>query len=131
MPLEVSVYSRCDAVRLELNGKVIGEKPASPATKLTAKFEVPFAPGELRASGLVRGKVTASTVLAHDGPAAELRLTADRATIRADRNDLSYVTVEAIDEAGVRVPNAEIPVRFFVAGAGSWRRKAAASPMTR
>jgi len=31
-PLQVSVYSRCETVRLELNGKVIGEKPVSATT---------------------------------------------------------------------------------------------------
>ena len=43
--LPVAVYSRCDSVRLELNGKVIGEKPVSAASKLTARFDVPYQPG--------------------------------------------------------------------------------------
>jgi hypothetical protein len=47
-PLQVAVYSRCDSVRLELNRKMIGEKSVSSATKLTAKFDVPYQPGELR-----------------------------------------------------------------------------------
>ena len=61
--MQVAVYSRCDSVRLELNGKVIGEKPVSAATKLTAKFDVPYDPGELRAIGLINGKVVANTTL--------------------------------------------------------------------
>jgi beta-galactosidase len=117
-PLQVAVYSRCESVRLELNGKVIGEKPVSAATKLTARFDVPYQPGELRAIGLINGKEVAKTTLKTAGPAKELRLTADRADIRADRDDLSYVTVEIVDQRGVVVPNAEIPVRFTVTGAG-------------
>ena len=105
-PLQVAVYSRCDSVRLELNGKVIGEKPVSAATKLTAKFDVPYAPGELRAIGLVNGKAVANTVLKTSGAPRKLKLIADREKIRADRNDLSYVTVEVVDAAGQRVPNA-------------------------
>ena len=74
-PLQVSVYSRCEKVRLELNGKVIGEMPVSDATKLTAKFDVPYAPGELRALGLIDGKVVAQTVINTTGAPKKLKLT--------------------------------------------------------
>ncbi|MGB7747247.1 MAG: glycoside hydrolase family 2 TIM barrel-domain containing protein [Verrucomicrobiia bacterium] len=127
-PLQVAVYSRCDTVRLELNGKIIGEKPVSATTKLTAKFEVPYVPGELRASGLNNGKVVATTVLRTAGAPAKLRLTADRETIRNDRNDLSYVTVEVLDQDGNRVPNAVIPVHFSVSGAGELAAQGSSSP---
>lgn len=126
--MQVAVYSRCDTVRLELNGKVIGEKPVSAATKLTARFEVPYAPGELRAVGLINGKVVAKATLKTTGPAKELRLTADPKSIRADRNDLAYVTVEVLDADGQRVPNAQIPVRFAVSGAGELAAQASSSP---
>jgi beta-galactosidase len=127
-PLQVAVYSRCDSVRLELNGKVIGEKPVSAATKLTARFEVPYAPGELRAFGLVNGRVVAQTELKTTEAPKQLKLTVDRNTIRADRNDLCYVTVEVVDADGRRVPNAEIPVRFSVSGAGELAAQASSSP---
>ncbi len=126
--LQVSVYSRCDAVRLELNGKVIGEKPVSEATQLTAKIDVPYAPGELRAYGLIDGKVVAETALKTSGAPKKLKLTADRAAIRADRNDLCYVSVEVVDENGQRVPDAEIDVRFSVRGAGELAGQASAVP---
>ena len=127
-PLQVAVYSRCESVRLEMNGKVIGEKPVSAATKLTAKFDVPYQPGELRAIGLTGGKQVASTVLRTAGEPKAIRLTADRSAIRADRNDLSYVTVEVIDQNGNRVPNAEIPVRFTVTGAGELAATGSSAP---
>jgi beta-galactosidase len=57
-----------------------------------------------------------------------LRLTADRAAIRADHNDLSYVTVEIVDQHGAVVPNAEIPVRFTVTGAGELAATGSAAP---
>jgi beta-galactosidase len=126
--LQVSVYTRCERVRLELNGKVIGEEPASAETKLTARFDVPYAPGELRAVGLNDGKVIAQTTLKTSGPPKKLKLTADRAKIRADRNDLSFVTVEVVDANGQRVPNAEIPVRFSVSGVGQLAAQGSGSP---
>lgn len=115
-PLQVTVYSRCDAVQLELNGKVIGQQPVS--ERLTAEFTVPYAPGRLTARGIVDGKVAAETALKTAGAPKKLRLTADRIVIRPTRNDLAYITVEVVDAAGQRVPDAEALVYFSVAGAG-------------
>ncbi|HLP75978.1 MAG TPA: DUF4982 domain-containing protein, partial [Candidatus Paceibacterota bacterium] len=126
--IQVTVYSRCEAVRLELNGQVIGEKPVSDATKLTVKFDVPYAPGELRALGLINGKVAAQTALTTSGTPKRLKLVADRASIRADRNDLSYVTVEVVDANDRRVPDAEVTVRFTVSGAGELAAQGSAVP---
>jgi beta-galactosidase len=117
-PLTVAVYSRGDIVRLELNGKVVGEQPVSPATKLTAHFEVPYAPGELRATSFRKGREVARVSFHTVGPPAALRLTPDRSTIHASRNDLSFIAVEVVDQNGNLVPNAEIPVRFKISGAG-------------
>jgi beta-galactosidase len=127
-PLQVSVYTRCNKVRLELNGRAIGEKTVSEATKLTANFAVPYLPGELRAIGLKNGQIVGETVLKTAGAPKKLKLTADRTSIRADRNDLSYVTIEVVDANGQRVPNAEIPVRFTVTGAGELAGHASAVP---
>ncbi|MEO7932608.1 MAG: glycoside hydrolase family 2 TIM barrel-domain containing protein [Chthoniobacterales bacterium] len=126
--MHVAVYSRCESVRLELNGKVIGEKEVSAATKLTARFDVPYQPGELLAIGLTGGKQVASTVLRTAGEPMGIRLTADRSTIRADRNDLSYVTVEVVDRNGNRVPTAAIPVRFTITGAGELAATGSSAP---
>jgi beta-galactosidase len=127
-PMQVAVYSRCDSVRLELNGKVIGEKPVSAATKLTAKFDVPYEAGELRAIGLISGKEVASTVLRTAGEPKQIKLTADRSTIRADRNDLSYVTVEVLDGKGNRVPTATIPIHFTITGGGELAATGSSAP---
>jgi beta-galactosidase len=126
--MQVAVYSRCDTVRLELNGNVIAEKPVSATTKLTAKFEVPYAPGKLQAIGLIQGKPVAQTTLETSGLPMKLKLTADREKILANRNDLSYVTVEVVDANDRRVPNAAIPVRFSVTGAGELAAQGSSSP---
>jgi len=115
-PLDVVVYSSCQSVRLELDGKEIETKPVN--NKLVARFKVPYQPGELRAVGLTNGKRIASDSLRTAGEPKEIRLIADRSTIRADRNDLSYVTVEVVDRRGTVIPTAEIPIRFTVTGAG-------------
>ena len=126
--LQVSVYSRCDSVRLELNGKVIGEKPVSDATRLTARFDVPYTPGKLCAYGLVDGKVVAQSTLTTAGLPNKLKLTADRTIINASRNDLSYITVEIVDSNGNLVPDAEMPVQFSVTGDGELAGQASGIP---
>jgi beta-galactosidase len=127
-PLQVSVYTRCDSVRLELNGKVVGESPVSDATPLTARFAVPYAPGELRAFGLLYGKIVAHTTLKTSGTPKKLKLSADRTRIHASRNDLSYVSIEVVDSRGQRVPDAAIPLRFSVSGAGELAAQTSAAP---
>ncbi|MGO9202231.1 MAG: sugar-binding domain-containing protein [Limisphaerales bacterium] len=127
-PMQVAVYSSCEKVRLELNGKKLGEKLVSEGSKLTARFEVPYAPGILRAVGLVNGKEVASVAIRSAGPPKRLRLTVDRSEIRADRNDLAYVTVEVADAAGQRVPFAAVPVRFTVTGDGELAAVGSSNP---
>jgi len=115
--MKVAVYSQCDTVRLELNGKSIATNQIN-GGRLTARFEVPYAAGELKAVGLKNGKIVATKILRTVGPAKKIRLTVDRATIRADRNDLAYVTVEITDAAGNVLPDATNLVQFKLTGPG-------------
>jgi beta-galactosidase len=99
-PLEVQVYSRYDSVRLYLNDSLIGENPTTRDQKFNAVFQVPYAPGILRTAGVQAGKEVEYNILRTVGPIVGLRLTADRAEIAADGQDISFVTVEAVDENG-------------------------------
>ncbi len=125
-PLDVTVYSSCETVRLELNGKEIATQPVGP--RMITRFKVPYQPGELRAIGLSGGKRVATASLRSAGEPAAIRLTTDRSKIRADRSDLSYVTVEIVDRHGTIVPHAAIPVRFTVSGAGELAATGSGAP---
>ncbi|MFL6274799.1 MAG: glycoside hydrolase family 2, partial [Blastocatellia bacterium] len=92
------------------------------------EFSVPYAPGELRAVVLLNGKEIASLAFATAGPPARLRLTADRQSLRADRNDLAYVTIEVLDKRGNLVPDAIVPVGFSVAGVAELAGVGSANP---
>jgi len=126
--LKVRVYSSGDQVRLLLNGREIGVKPVSPETELKAEFDVPYAAGELKAVALSNGRQVAEVSFKTAGKPAKLRLKADRASIRRDRNDLSYVTVEVLDQAGELVPDAVVPVSITVSGAGELAAAGSANP---
>lgn len=117
-PLKVRVYTTGDQVRLLVNGKEVGTQEVSRKTKLTAEFDVPFAPGELRAIALDKGREIASLSFKTAGKINAIRMKVDRQTIHAKRSDLAYVTVEVVDEAGIQVPDAAVPITFSVRGAG-------------
>jgi beta-galactosidase len=116
--LKAYVYTRCQSVKLLLNGKVIGEQKV-PENSITVLFDVPYQAGTLVAKGYDNGKEVASTILKTTGVAIAIRLKADRNKIKADRNDLSYVSVEIVDAKGNLVPNAEnIEVTYTISGNG-------------
>jgi beta-galactosidase len=104
--LQVYVYTRSKVVKLELNGKIIAEKEV-PDGSITATFDVDYQPGTLVAKGFTNGKQTGSNTLKTAGKPTRIRLIADRGTINADLNDLSYVNVEIIDEKGNVVPSVD------------------------
>jgi len=53
------------------------------------------------------------------GTPVSIRLTPDRATIKADGKDLSFVTVELLDKDGNACPSANQLVKFSVEGEGA------------
>jgi beta-galactosidase len=117
-PLEVEVYSRADAVRLYLDGKLIGEKPTTRADKFKANFSVPYTPGTLKAVAVQVGKTIAESTLRTAGDPVQIRLTGGGTALRADGQDLAFIAVEALDAHGQPHPNADHLVTFSIKGPG-------------
>lgn len=113
----VEVYAGTEKVRLYLNDKMVGEMAAG--QERTALFTVPYAPGTLKAVGVNGDREVATSVLETAGEPVKLRLTADRSTLSADGEDLSFITVEAVDAQGRLQPNAANEVRFTIGGPGT------------
>ncbi|HET7115397.1 MAG TPA: glycoside hydrolase family 2 TIM barrel-domain containing protein [Hanamia sp.] len=116
---EVNIYSSCDEVELFLNGKSFGKKPTNRSTKFMAVYNVPFIAGELKAVGYDNGKKVNTAILKTAGEPTQIKLSADRARIKADNEDLSYITVDLVDKNGNRNPNAENLVHFEIEGPGT------------
>jgi len=117
--IDVEVYAKYPAVRLYLNGKLIGEKATTEKEQFKATFTLPYTAGELKAVGLLNGKETESEILKTAGKAAKIKLVADRAKIVANSQDLSYIAIEITDAEGNLVPNADNRMDFKISGAGS------------
>jgi beta-galactosidase len=128
--MQVHVYTRSPLVKLELNGKVIGEQSVDETKSITATFEVPYEAGTLTARCFDNGVETASQTIKTVGKPAIIKLTADRCAIKASRNDLSYVMVEILDSEGNVVPNADdILVNFEISGNGEIAGVGSGSPI--
>lgn len=113
------MYTRSPLVKLELNGKTIGEQTVDDSKSITATFEVPYEPGTLTARCFNDGVEVATETIKTVGKPAAIRLTADRSSINANRNDLSYVMVDIVDSEGNLVPNADdIQINFEISGNG-------------
>jgi beta-galactosidase len=116
--LQVEVYSGAEKVQLFLNDKLLDEQPTGRDQEFKATFSVPYTPGTLKAVGLRGDHPVAESVLTTAGNATGLRLTADRPVIHADGEDLSFVTVEAVDSEGRWQPQADQEVQFSINGPG-------------
>ncbi|MDW5265448.1 MULTISPECIES: glycoside hydrolase family 2 TIM barrel-domain containing protein [Acidobacteriaceae] len=117
--MQVEVYAGTEKVRLYLNDKLVGEKPTGVEQERRALFTVPYAPGTLKAVGVNGDREVTTDVLQTVGDPVKVRLTADRKVLHADGEDLSYVTVEALDAQGRLQPNAASEAAFTISGPGT------------
>ncbi len=116
---QVDVYSACEKVELFLNGRSLGVQPTTRAERFSATFEVPYEAGVLKAIGYTDDQQVAECEVKTVGTPAQIRLTPDRSTIKAAAGDLSFVTVEVIDQEGQVHPGAEHNLFFTAKGQGA------------
>ncbi len=116
--LQVRVFTKATEVRLLLNGQKIGEKTLTENDQYVAAFEVPYQAGELRAIAMENGVEVAGKTLRTPGRPAAIRLSADRSDVNADRRDLSFVTIEVVDDEGYVVPQDSVEIELSLIGNG-------------
>ncbi|KAI1154720.1 glycoside hydrolase superfamily [Nemania diffusa] len=114
----VHVFSSADEAELFLNGKSQGRLVKSQYTYRFRWNNVVYAPGELHVVTYKNGQVWAEATVQTTSDASALILKADRSSIRADGEDLAYITVEVVDSKGRVVPQATNDITFDVSGAG-------------
>jgi beta-galactosidase len=113
----VEIYSNAEQVELMLNGKSLGTEAihadASPRT-----WQVPFAPGALRAIATDAGHVVATDELRTAGAPARIILSANRKRIAPGSDHVDYLEAKVVDTRGVVVPDTENLITFTVHGPG-------------
>jgi beta-galactosidase len=134
--IPVMAYTNADEVELFLNGKSLGRKkrfsepvelPVGPNVSADRKFlskyrlewQVPYEPGDLKAVAYRDGRQAAVDEVRTAGAPARVKLTPDHTSIRADGDDLSFLTVRIEDRDGNLCPSADNLVHFNVTGAGT------------
>jgi hypothetical protein len=129
-PMDVRVFTRYPAVRLYLNGRVVGEEKVSsdPGEEYTAKFKVMYEPGILKAIGLEAGMEKENILIVSAGDAAGIELKADRSSLAASGNDLSYIQVALRDNDGNLVQHNDLQLNLSVSGPGAIAAAGNAAP---
>lgn len=120
---QVVVYSNCEEVELQLNGKAVArQKPdknafsdqlAHPPFTFTVSA---FAPGTLKAVAYRGGKAVANTQHRTPGAAHHLQLTYDRSGRDASAHDVVFVYAAVVDANGTVLPDATAAIRFAATG---------------
>jgi beta-galactosidase len=156
---DVTVFSNCERIRLFQDGHQVGEQgpdaspalPHPPFTFQGLKFSMgryeerasstngdgetrKWIPGELRAEGLIGGKVVATHIVRTAGVQTTLTLAVDEGgrPLVADGSDFIVVQATIRDARGTSVPLADDAVQFEVTGEGEIVGDASieANPMT-
>lgn len=114
--LQVRVFTKAPSVRLELNGNPIEEKTVE--DDMTAVFNVPYQPGCLTAIAINRGNEAGRKTLVTPGKPVAVRMTADRGSVNADRNDLAFMALTLVDADGNTVTNDDRLLEISIDGNG-------------
>ena len=144
----VFVYTNYPSAELFINGKSQGKRSKDLSVTIenskdsasTADFkrqqryrlmwmDTKYEPGTVKVVAYDKdGKAVAEKEIHTAGAPHHIELTADRTLIKADGEDLSFVTVKVVDKDGNLCPLAENEIRFKVKGAGVYRAGANGNP---
>ncbi|HEU0228471.1 MAG TPA: glycoside hydrolase family 2 TIM barrel-domain containing protein [Arachidicoccus soli] len=111
-------YNNADEVELFLNGKSLGIRKKTGDDLHVQWNNIVFEPGTLKAVSRKDGKIIKLSTIKTAGEAYKLVASADRSTINADGDDLSFVKITVEDKAGNMVPYADNVLHFSLKGDG-------------
>lgn len=119
--IEVKTYSNLEDVELFFNGESLGRQhiDLKHGKVLYGSWKLKYSKGELAARAYNKnGTEVAFDRLASFGEAAELVITPEKTSLKADGRDLIFLRISATDENGEPVANARNRVKVEVSGAG-------------
>jgi beta-galactosidase len=116
--VQVQTITNCESVELWLNGNSLGRRNTADYPNNTIVWYVPYKEGKIEAKGYNQDQEVADFSLQTAGKPTKIALTADKEELQANGQGLSHITVSLVDENGISVPNADIPITFEVEGTG-------------
>ena len=114
----VAYFNNADEVELFLNGRSQGTKRKQ-GDDMHVFWRLAFEPGVLKAVSRKNGQAVLTREIQTAGEPARIVLVPDRARIKADGVDLSFVTVKLVDKNGTFVPAADNLIKFELSGQGA------------
>ncbi len=108
-------YNHADEVELFLNNKSLGIRKKQ-GEDLHVLWRVMYEPGMIKAISRKNGKTVLTREIKTAGAAAKIELVADKKTIKANGEDMSFITVRILDADGNLVPRADNLVQFKIEG---------------
>ena len=114
---EIEVYANAATVELLQNGSMSFGK--QPVVDCKAKFQAIYVPGRLEAIAYNEaGNELGRDILSSAAAETKLTITAEESSIKADGEDLAYISIEITDHAGIRKMLSDKKVTVTVSGAG-------------
>ncbi|MWB95160.1 DUF4982 domain-containing protein [Flavobacterium sp. GA093] len=122
----VFVYTNYDSAELFVNGKSMGvqkKNKSTPQNRYRLMWnDVKYEPGTVKVVAFdSNGKIAAESEIKTAGNPYKIVLEADREIIKADGEDISFVTVSVVDKNGIPCPTAVNELQFKVSGAATYR----------
>ena len=122
----VFVYTSYNSAELFVNGKSLGVQKKNNDTPQNRYrlmwMNVKYEPGTVKVVAFdENGKAAEEKEIHTAGKPYQIVLDADRKTITANGEDISFVTVSVVDKNGIPCPTASHQLKFKVSGAGSYR----------
>jgi beta-galactosidase len=114
----VEVYSNCKEVELFLNGKSLGAKAIN-ADASPRNWNVPFAPGTLKAVARNEGNTVATDELRTAGSPKKIVLSTDTKKLSPDWDNVAFVRATIVDSNGAEIPHADDLISFNISGPGA------------
>jgi len=118
--MEVLTTTNCETVELYLNDRLMGRQQTSDFPNHTILWNVPYIHGTLIAKGYNDGKEVAQDSIKTSQNAHHLTLAVDRKTIKADGQDLSYISIHLEDANGNFVQTDDRLLTVTVEGEGKF-----------
>jgi beta-galactosidase len=116
----VFCYTNCASAELFVNGKSLGKKKKKAGEYRLKWNDVTYQPGSIKAVGYdEQGIVLCEKEIKTAGEPYQIELLPDRQILRADGEDLAFVTVRITDQDGHVCPLADNPVTFQIEGEGA------------
>jgi len=129
-PITVAVYADADEVELFLDGRSLGAQPAGAEQRFRAEFETMYEPGVLEAVARRGGTEVGRTQLRSASGPVVLDANADRTEVAAGDDDLVFIELTLVDDAGSLYNTADRRVTVELDGPAVVQGFGSANPCT-